>query len=333
MNINEVQQRLFQSVKAKLAPDTSVAEEIARLLGISTDSAYRRMRGEKALTFDELYVIATNYSVSLDQLLNIETGNYQFSGKLLNSKIFRFDAYLSAMLQNVTYFASFRHKEYYYLCKDVPIFHHWQFREFSAFKYFFWMGNLVYFPDFRNKKINVNEYPDELWQLGQKILALYNQIDSYEIWNFESLNSTLRQIDYYRDSHMFESDHDIMSIYEALEKTMNHLEEQARLGYKFDAADRERKPLGKYHLYFNETVLLDNSMMTVMDNSKLAVVPHTAINYMMSRDIAFCENYYQYVQNLMRRSTLISEVSEKERAKFFRLMREKITGRKKSLPV
>ncbi len=74
-------------------------------------------------------------------------------------------------------------------------------------------------------------------------------------------------------------------------------------------------------------------MMAVLDNTKLIVMPHTAINYILSRDLVLGEYQYQFIQNLMRRSTLISEVSEKERSRFFKLMREKITKRKQSLKV
>jgi hypothetical protein len=91
--------------------------------------------------------------------------------------------------------------------------------------------------------------------------------------------------------------------------------------------------MGRYSMYFNETVIQDNSMMAVLDRSRMAFVPHTAINYMMTRDINYCENYYQYVQNLIKRSTLISEVSEKERARYFRRMRERVERRKESLRV
>ena len=86
-------------------------------------------------------------------------------------------------------------------------------------------------------------------------------------------------------------------------------------------------------MYFNEVVLLDNSMLIMLDNAKMAMVPHTAINYMMTRDLAYCENYSQYVLNLIRRSTLISEVSEKERSRFFKRMRDRIERRKEGLKV
>ena len=333
MNVTELQQQLFQRIKSKLPAEASVADEISNLLGISSDSAYRRMRGDKEVTFDELYKIATHYKISLDQLMNINTGSFLFQGNLLNPKTHRYDAYLTGMMHNLAYFNSFKKKESYYLCKDTPIFHWFTNRDIAAFKYFFWMGTLIYFPEFRNKKVSLDEYPDELFELGKKVSNLYQTVDTYELWNIESWNSTLHQIEYYLDNDMFKSDEDALRVYEGVEKILDHLEEQAKRGYKFNIDDPEKKPLGKYYMYFNELVILDNTMVLVLDNSKIASLPHTAINYLLTRDITYCENFYNYVQNLIKRSTLISEVSEKERSRYFRRMHERIDKRKISLKV
>ena len=193
------------------------------------------------------------------------------------------------------------------------------------------MGTLISFPDFKNKKVSIDEYPDSIFEIGKKTLDLYYQMDTYELWTLESLNSTLRQVEYYVESKMFINNKDALKVYEALQAGMDHLESQADLGYSYKYDDPEKKPMGKFHMYFNEIVLLDNSMMIIMDGNKMAIVPHTAANYMMTREMAFCENYYRYTQNLMKRSTLMSEVNEKERAKFFRQMRDKINGRKNAL--
>jgi len=331
MNVTEIQQQLFQSIKGKIGAEASLADEIAALLDISTDSAYRRMRGEKQITLDELYKLCFKYNISLDQLMNIQTGAFQFQGNILDSKTFRFDAYLTGVMHSVAYINSFKEKEFFYLCKDSPIFHHFYFKEFAAFKYYFWMSTLLFFPEFRNKKVDFDEYPDELFNIGQKILHMYEEMDGVEIWNAENLNTTLRQIEFYRDGQMFKSDHDVLRLYESLEKYLDHLEKQAELGYKFKYGDPTRKPMGKFHMYFNEVVLGDNHMLAVVDNSKIAFIPHTAINIIMTRDVTYCDKFHQYLQNLMRRSTLISEVSEKERSRFFRLLRERIVRRKESL--
>lgn len=333
MSTGELQQQLFKAIKNKIAAPLSAADEIARLLEVSADSAYRRMRGEIKLNLEELYLLCNHYHISLDKLMNVETGGFLFEGNFLDTKTFRFDAYLKGIIQQLTYISSFKESEYYYLCKESPMFHHYYYREFAAFKYHAWMSTLLFFPEFRNKKFSLEDYPEELFQLGNKILDLYEQIDSVEIWNIESMNSTLRQIDYYQDGGIFQSEEDILKVYEAIEKAMDHVEKQAELGYKFKLGDPDRKPLGKFRMYFNEVVLGDNQMLAVMDGKKIAYVPHSAANYMATRDITFCDHFHQYLQNLMRRSTLISEVSEKERARFFRIMRVKIEHRKESLRV
>lgn len=333
MEITEIQQQLFQLIKARMPREASVADEIGQLLNISSDSAYRRMRGEKQITFEELYLLASNYRISLDQLMSIQTGGFLFQGNLLNHKNFRFDAYLTGIMHTMAYFVSFKQHELYYLCKDIPLFHHWHTKELAAFKYHIWMISIFDFPEFKRKKVDLDGYPDELWDLGQKILELYNQVDSFELWNLEAINSTIHQIEYYKESQIFKSDLDVLKVYESVERTLDHLEAQAKIGRKFRIDDPEKKLLSNYQMYVNEIILFDNSILGVLDNTKIAMLTHTTNNWLLTRDVTFSENFYQYIQNLMRRSTMISEVSEKERSRFFHILRERIARRKAVLEV
>lgn len=331
MNVNELQQQLFDLVKRKLKQDDSMAEEISVLLNISTDSAYRRLRGEKAITFDELCRIAVKYNISLDQLMNIGNGNIVFQGQYLDKETFRFEEYMKSVVKNMAFMNSFSDKVFYYSCKDLPIFHHFVFREIAAFKWFFWLKTYFQFPEFDKKKFRYQDYPDELFALDQKALDLYNQIPSIEIWNIESMSVIMRQVEFYRNAQVFESDRDVFILYEALGRLWDHLEEEAALGYKFDRHDPEQKPLAKFSMYFNEVLLGDNSMLVILDGKKMAYMTHTTINFMLSRDVQFTENMYTHIRNQMKRSTLISAVSEKERSNFFRIIRDRIARRKEAL--
>lgn len=333
MNINEIQQQLFQLIKTKLPADASVADEVAKLLNISSDSAYRRMRGEKQITFEEVNILCSNYRISLDQLMNIQTGGFLFQGNIVNQRTYGFDQYLTNIMHTLAYFNSFKTKELYYLCKDMPIFHHFHFRDFAAFKWFFWLKTYMQFPEFAKKKFKFSDYPDELFELDQKVLGLYNQLPSIEIWNIESMSVIFRQIEFYRDAQVFESNEDVYRLYEAIEQTWAHLEKQAALGYKLKYKDAENKPMAEFKMYFNEVLLGDNSLLAVTDGSKAAILTHTTFNYIMTRDVAFSENLYNHLKNQMQRSTLISEVSEKERSRFFRIIRERIAKRKEALNV
>jgi hypothetical protein len=62
----------------------------------------------------------------------------------------------------------------------------------------------------------------------------------------------------------------------------------------------------------------------------VAYISHTVLNYMVTTDARFSDHLYQHFQNIIRKSTLISDVGEKERSQFFNGAREKIQIKKKA---
>jgi transcriptional regulator with XRE-family HTH domain len=333
MNAAELQQELFEVIKSNIPDHLSTTDEIAKVLDVSVDSVYRRMRGEKTISLDELHLLCSHYKISLDQLMRIQTGSFLFQGNIHNESTFRYEAYLNGILANQAYFKSFSEKEFYWLGKDIAIFHLFLFREIAAFKYFFWTKTLYNSPSLANATFNFNYYTNEMWETAKKITDDHNQIPAVEIWNVENINVAIRQIEFYRHGRIFEKESDALRLYEAWEKVIDHIERQAERGYTFAYGDPEMKPIADYKVYFNEVILGDNSMLLVLNGVKLGIIVHTNYNYMMTRDINFTENLYQHLQSIMRRSTLISTVSEKERSKFFRTLRERIARRKDTLKV
>ena len=52
MDVNQTQQLFFNHIKSKLPLHISFVDEVAELLNISNNSAYRRIRGERPIGFD-----------------------------------------------------------------------------------------------------------------------------------------------------------------------------------------------------------------------------------------------------------------------------------------
>ena len=84
MDTANAQQLFFQHIKGKLPPHLSIVDEVAELLNISNDSAYRRIRADKPISFEELQKLCVHYKVSLDQFLNLQNDAFIFTGKLDN---------------------------------------------------------------------------------------------------------------------------------------------------------------------------------------------------------------------------------------------------------
>lgn len=327
-----IQVLFFQHLKTSLPAHISMVENVAELLQISIDSAYRRIRGEKPISFDELKILCTNYNISLDQFVHIETDAIVFNGKTATSTRFNFEQYLNSVLQNVLFMNSFSKKEMLYLNKDIPIFYHFLFPELSAFKSFFWMRSILSYPEYANKQFNVAEHINEgVLHTGRKLAEAYSQLPSQEIWNIESINSTIRQIEYYKDTRVFASRDDIVVLYECLERTMEHIQRQAEAGCKFSPDGKQINRHVSYKMYVNEFILGDNTILALLGDTKVVYINHSVINFLLTKDPAFCDYTCRHFQNIIKKSTLISEVGEKERSRFFNIIKEKISARKNAL--
>ena len=55
MSTSELQIQIFQHIKAKLPSHISLVDELAQVMDVSTDSAYRRIRGEKPISLEEIF--------------------------------------------------------------------------------------------------------------------------------------------------------------------------------------------------------------------------------------------------------------------------------------
>ena len=328
MESTGAQQVFFNHIKGLLPPHISFVDEVAEVLNISNDSAYRRIRGEKPIALEEIKKLCIKYKISLDQLLHLNSESVIFTGKLANAQNFNFELYLQDFLHQHEIINSFEQKELLILTKDVPLHHYYNFPELAAFKYFFWMKTILHYPDYNKTVFNPSLLAESLIKTGEKILATVNKIPSTEIWNVENVNTTLRQIEYYIETNVFASKEDVLKIYDCLEKTIDHVELQAEAGYKINQPGKGPHEGAPLNIYINEFSVGDNTYLIILNGKKMVFLVHTFLNYMNTNDVAFTEYTYAYFQNILHKSTLISVVGEKDRRIFFNRIRENIEAKK-----
>jgi ferric iron reductase protein FhuF len=218
----------------------------------------------------------------------------------------------------------------FYWPKDAPVFYYYQFPELAAFKFFFWMKTVLEYPEYNKSKFNFNDFNQELKKVSEKILETYNNIPSTEIWNVDNINTYIQQIEYYRETNVFNSKGEILLLYESLEKMVDHIEAQAEVGYKFNNNNKNIKG-ASVNIYVNEFIIGDNTVVALLNKKPITFLNHSFINISSTTDAVFSEYMYSYFQKLIRKSTLVSSVGEKQRNIFFTPIREKIELKKKAL--
>lgn len=330
MTDTNLQKELFNYIKSSLPAHVSMVDAVGDLLNISYDSVYRRIRGEKPISLDELKVICEHFNLSLDQVLQLHSNKVLFTDLEANGSVANFKQYLQGLIQQLQYFNSFNKKELLYLSKDVPIFHFFYFKELAAFKSFFWSKSILNEQEFENRNFSFKKFDStEHFELGQKILNGYNDIPSTELWNYESINSTILQIEYYRDAGIFETTEDLDIVVDSFDATLAHLQKQVEKGRKFMPGIGEAGYKAPLKFYINEIILGNNSILVSLDETKTVFINHIVLKYISTSDKKFTVKAFNNFQNLVSRSVLISETGEKERNKFFKALRERVQVLKK----
>ena len=323
MSEKPIQAYLFQRIKEMLPPDTSLVDTVAAVLHVSQDSAYRRIRGETLLVLEEAKILCEEFGLSLDQLLHATTRSVIFENIELNSSATDFTQYLKGILQELQALHACNQKSITYVTIDIPFFYQLCYQPVFAFRYFFWMKSIADHPDFRQRKFTLDCLPAETEAIGKEILSLYCKIPSAEVWNTECINGTLNQISYYQEAG-FVTKEDVGSIYTALRQTVEHLQLQAECGVKFLPGENPRASKQNFQLFHNRIGLGDNIIFTTSDNGKKIYMNYDALSYLTTTDEAFCTIAQQQFKTIMRRSTLISNVSEKQRNLFFNVLYRKL---------
>ena len=325
------QEFVFQKIKELLPPHASLVDTVAEILHVSSDSAYRRIRGETPLVLDEARELCGYFKLSLDQILNAQSGSTLFQNVRINVKSYNYEQYLKDLTKQLQYVGSFIHKEVIYCAKDMPIFHNFYYRPLIAFRYFFWMKTIIEDPDFADKDFELNCISPEIEKLSRELSFEYNKLPSTEIWNTECINALISQVEFYKDSGYFATSSDIRLVYDSIEETFVHLKNQVEYGSKFMPEENPEAKKKNFRFFYNRVVLGDNVIMVVTDRAKTVFINYDALNYITSRDESFCNLCHDDLQNLMKKGTIISETSEKQRNIFFNIMLNKITERKKYL--
>ncbi len=293
----------------------SFADELAELLNISRDSAYRRMRGETVLSLDEAKKLYDHYGVSIDALMTSSSNMALFHHRAVNTD-YSLERWLNSVNKNLELLNSYESKELLYAAKDVPVFHYFRLPLLASFKIFFWLKTMIKDPAFTNKNYHPDVVPKELLAAGEKVWRLYSSVPSTEIWSDEAINETVKQIEFYRECQFFAEQDMATKIYDQLLELI--------LLIKEEAANGEKAGKGAYRFFENEILIGDNTVSARMDKKRVVYINYNNLNLLTTLQESFCEKTEQYLSNLIKNSTLISSTAEKERNKFFNKMKNRV---------
>ena len=313
----EVQPLFLEQVKSKLPDNVSFPDELAEVLNISRDSAYRRIRGETILSLEEVRTICSHYRLSLDSLLAPTNDSISFNHRAINSTTFTFSDWLVSVLNNLEMIVQFPKRELTYCAKDLPVFHFFQFPDLAAFKMYFWMKVYHRYTKYETLKFDFTKIvPAEYIATGERISKLYASIPSTEIWSDEVANVTARQIEYSLESGFItKAQCDMLC-----ERTLGLFDQLKKIASEGSKNGKDNN----YFLYKNDILIADTTILFNMGDKQVTYLIYNTMNILTTSEESFCHIMEGYLKNLANKSVLISQTGERERNKFFNQIADKI---------
>lgn len=307
-----IQSSLLKELQKELPKNISLIEAVATALEISYDAAHRRTSLKSKFSLEESVVLAKYYNISLDKLFDNISKDYVVIEKTKNItteedlKVYFEESYnsLHPLLKQ-------KESRILYSAKDIPIFYTLAGDVLSRFKMYVWL-KLVN-PSFLNKHFNSFTPNLSLVTASKKLGNIYQDLNITEIWDITTINSTLKQIHYYFQASQ-------ISIETALELCKNLHQIISKVSSHVTSTENQ------FLLYYNELHLMNNNVLVSTPTSQSLYVPFTLLSYYKTSDKHTCKEAEQFLKRQLQGSKLLNTAGEKEQAKFFNKMYQKITA-------
>jgi Lhr-like helicases len=180
---NDFQKRLWEHLQLRLPEGSSLSEAISETLSLGKDAAYRRLRGETALTANELLRLAERYALSLDELYAQQRDLVPFRRYHFIRDLDDYRRYLEGSLKQLEEIASTAGHWFYYQAKDIPVYYQFAFPRLAAFKIYVWLKSVYNLDRINGTYYSLEDIPRDILALAQKQWQVFSRINTSEFWN------------------------------------------------------------------------------------------------------------------------------------------------------
>ena len=316
-----MQNQFIAYLKEKSTSTTSFVDEIATILDIGYDAAYRRINLKTTLSLEETVKLAKHYKISLNKLFEVGSQNTiitDLSPPIHNKQ--GLEMWLKQSYNSIFPLTKLKSASIIYSAKDIPLFHTLKDSYLSRYKIYVWLKDVD--PEMTRNKVSFDDFikdiPESLLENAFKLGEVYKDINITEIWNNTTINGTLQQVLYYFEAGSLSKELALL-ICTDIEDVIRHVEKQAiqqsLIGSKNKAT---------YNLYINDIHTMSNTIMIKTPHKKIFFTPFTVISYFKIEHQPTCELMFEFFEKQMSISKLLVNAGEKDRSLFFNRMHQKI---------
>lgn len=315
-----IQDNFIQAIKSLLKSDQSLVNELSDILHVSTDSAYRRIRGETEFSISEMAKLCNHFQLSFDSLCNTKGQSVHFRYDIPCHNNESYLEYLRNIFTGMKMIYDAEDKLIHYVADDIPLFHLFAYPKLATFKSYYYLRSVMNVEEYSDGFFEDAKLPDEIMEMGSETLQLYRNIPSVEIWSEQSINSILKQIEFYTESGFFKNENTASELLENVSSLLSDLKGMCTRSNK----NPESAGGNNYTFYVCDIEIGNNCILAQAGQMRKVFLRHSTFHTIDTSDSSFCEISEDWINGLIAKSNQISGMAEKARNKFFQVLQKTI---------
>lgn len=317
------QHQFFERLAERFPSRSALVHAVAEDLHVGRDAIYRRLRGDTALTADEMMRLAEIYHlrtpISPPRAEQASSLRYPDDhGPIRNE----FD-YFNQLHHRLEKLRRLPGARIDHASPDLPLHYELSMPVLRSFKIFIFGITTWNLEKWKGRPFSTELTGDALHRLVETTVQQQYSMPTREIWSVGALDVTLRQVNYMAQIGGFANPDDLEQIFSELYRLVDHLEQQVRFGRRFPPGTRPGPGAPDFRVYHNELSSTNNIVLVNSDIRPFLFSSLLTPNYVASSDPDLCAEAQTWFDNLVERGSALHETG-KYAAQYFGYLRNLI---------
>lgn len=314
----EIQTRLFEQIKAKLPADKHLGKVLSEVLDMSSDSAYRRVRGETSLTPEEIKLLCQTFQISFDKVIGAEGTSVNFQYNSVQRSEFTFNAYLKGVNMAFERMYAQQFKRLWMSTLDLIFMELLNFPALTRFKLLYFAKMYLKIPSTDNIIFTKDWKGDFSDDLIKSTLNMYVKTPTVEVLSYESGKGLIREIVTFYEKGYIATKEDAIFLLDEVKKLLGHMREQSNLSKKFVYGQPVVTEENNYQLYIHETYIQDNTFIAETSAYRMLYITHNMINYLYTHDMDYVNKSFAIFKSVVKTCKPINKDNPAQQNAYFK---------------
>lgn len=322
MNGKNLQTYIFQEIEKLYPEKNKVIADVASVLHLSPNAAYKRIKGLTSLNLDDLVSLCQHFKISLDKFISNDKENVLFQFSNLERQPKTYSEYLEKMhdLAKASHLMPSHEIHLYYATNEFPIHYYFSFQEINYFKYYNWAWSNWGFDTLKTKKLSLTkpiDPTDEFTKITDFVADATFKVPCTDFLSKTALYNTLEQIKYFVSIEKYESEKDPFSVCESIREMLKHIMSMAEVGLKFKPGETPNEESPAFSLFYNEITQTNNVSILTTPYGNHTFSTFDNPNTIYTQNSKMSDYAVKWFEKLKKGSIALSKSSAKTRFQYF----------------